>query len=121
LFPFSQLSHGSRRAIRIVTSLLFDARSLMLMEQPEDSMHPGLLRRLIDLLRSYSARSQIVFTTQSPDVLDALEPDEVLLVSAPNGHTEARPLSQNEITRAKRYLKENGSLSEYIELTDERR
>ncbi len=81
-FRFSQLSDGSRRAIRIVTALLFDKRSLMLMEQPEDSIHPGLLRKLIDVLRSYSSNSQIVFTTHSPDVLDVLEPNEVLLVSA---------------------------------------
>lgn len=48
-FPFSALSLGTRRVIQIVVSMLFDKRSLMLIEHPEDSIHPGLLRKLIDL------------------------------------------------------------------------
>ena len=118
-FPLSQLSDGTRRALRAVTALLFDKRSLMLMEQPEDSMHPGLLEKLIDVFRSYSSRSQIVFTTHSPDVLDLLEPDELILVTAPNGRTQARHLSTDETVRAKQYLKDKGSLSEFVELAGE--
>ncbi len=84
LFPFSQLSLGTRRAIRAVASLLFDKRSLMLIEQLEDSIHPELLRKLIDVFRSYSGNSQIIFTTHSPEVLDVLRPEEVILVSRMN-------------------------------------
>jgi predicted ATPase len=113
---FSELSDGTRRVIRMVTHLLFDKRSLMLMEQPEDSIHPGLLRKLIDLLRSYSDRSQIVFTTHSSDVLDILRPEEVVLVTANEGDTNARSLSSAEIAEAKRFLKDEGSLSDYLEL-----
>ena len=71
-FSFSELSSGTRRVLRIITSMLFDKRSLMLIEQPEDSVHPGLLRKLIDLLRTYSNESQILFTTHSPEVMDIL-------------------------------------------------
>ena len=117
MFFFSQLSLGTRRAIRAITSLLFDKRSLMLMEQPEDSIHPDLLRKLIDVFRSYSGYSQIVFTTHSPEVLDVLDPDEILLVIAPEGKTEARRLSSQEVLGARRFLKNDGSLSEYIEIS----
>ncbi len=114
-YPFGALSAGTRRVIQIVVSLLFDKRSVMLIEQPEDSIHPGLLRKLIDLLRSYSDRSQIIFATHSSEVLDMLRPEEVLLVTAPEGWTEARNLSPDEVTRAKRFLKNEGSLSEFLE------
>jgi predicted ATPase len=116
LCRFSELSDGTRRVIRMVTHLLFDKRSLMLMEQPEDSIHPGLLRKLIDLLRSYSDRSQIVFTTHSSDVLDILRPEEVVLVTANEGVTNARSLSPAEIAEARRFLRDEGSLSDYLEL-----
>ncbi len=112
---FSDLSAGTRRAIRIVTSMLFDKRSLMLLEQPEDSVHPGLLRKLIDQLRTYSDKTQVIFTTHSPEVLDILRPEEVLLVTAPGGSTQARRLSPEEINRAKRFLKNEGSLSDFLE------
>ncbi|QEH39171.1 recombination protein F [Aquisphaera giovannonii] len=117
-FPFSDLSAGTRRVIRIVTSLLFDKRSLMLMEQPEDSVHPGLLRKLIDMLRSYSDRSQILFTTHSADVLDILRPEEVLMATAQDGGTSVRPLSPDEASRARRFLKDEGSLSDFLEPFD---
>ena len=114
-FVFSKLSAGTRRAIQIVISLLFDKRSLMLIEQPEDSIHPGLLRKLIGLLRTYSDRCQILFTTQSPEVLDILRPEEVILVTAQAGCTNARRLTATEMSRAKKFLLDEGTLSEFLE------
>lgn len=118
-FQFSELSVGTRRVIRMVTSLLFDRRSLMLIEQPEDSVHCGLLRKLIDMLRTYSHRSQIIFTTHSSDVIDILRPEEVLLATASEGKTMVRELSPNEVDRARRFLNDDGSLSEFLEPFDE--
>ena len=118
-FRFSELSVGTRRIIRIVTSLLFDRRPLMLMEQPEDSVHAGLLRKLVDLLRSYSDRSQIVFTTHSTAVLDVLRPENILLATAPQGRTAVRELLPDEIEGAQCFLKSEGSLSEFLEPFDE--
>ena len=62
-FAYSELSLGTRRVVRILVSLLFDKRSLMLLEQPEDSIHSGLLRKLIDLFRTYAYDSQLIFTS----------------------------------------------------------
>ncbi len=118
-FPFSDLSAGTRRVIRIVTSLLFDKRSLTLMEQPEDSVHPGLLRKLIDMMKTYSYSSQIVFATHSSDVLDILRPEEVLMATAVGGRTSVRPLSPDEMARARRFLSNEGSLSDFLEPFDE--
>jgi predicted ATPase len=118
-FQFSDLSVGTRRVIRVVTSLLFDKRSLMLIEQPEDSIHPGLLRKLIDMMRSYSDGSQIIFTTHSSEVLDILRPEEVLMTTARDGKTSVRPLSPDEVARARRFLSDEGSLSDFLEPFDE--
>lgn len=118
-FPFSELSLGTRRVIRLVTSLLFDRRSVMLMEQPEDSVHCGLLRKLIDMVQMYSHRSQIIFTTHSSDVIDILRPEEVLLATAFEGKTTVRGLSPSEVGRAGRFLNDEGSLSEFLESFDE--
>ena len=41
IFTFSDLSIGTRRVIRILTSLLFDKRSLMLLEEPETIFTPS--------------------------------------------------------------------------------
>jgi hypothetical protein len=115
----SQLSVGTRRVIQIVTSLIFDRRSVMLIEQPEDSIHPGLLRKLIDLLRTYSSESQILFTTHSAAVLNMLRPEEALLVSSPDGATQVRSLSAQEIGWAREFLESEGTLSEFLEVQEQ--
>ena len=115
LFQISKLPAGTRRAIQIVISMLFDARSLVLMEHPEESLHPGLLHKLIDVIRSYSHRYQILFSTHSPDVLDTLRPEELILVTAQNGRTRARNLAPREIQAARKFLTDEGSLSEFLE------
>ena len=114
-YRFSDLSVGTRRVLRVLTSMLFDKRSLMLLEHPEDSVHAGLLRKLIDQLRTYSHRTQVVFTTHSSDILDILKPEEVLMVTASGGSTKARKLSPDEMARAKKFLKNEGSLSDFLE------
>lgn len=118
-FPFSSLSVGTRRVIRIIASMLFDKRSLMLMEQPEDSIHPGLLRKLIDQIRTYSFETQMLFTTHSLTVLDILRPEEIRLATAPGGSTKVRKLTPDEIQRAKEFLNTEGSLSDFLEPLDD--
>lgn len=118
-FRLSRLSVGTRRIIQIVASMLFDRRSLMLMEQPEDSIHPGLLRKLVSLLRTYSGDTQVLFTTHSPAVLDILRPEEVLLATASEGATEVRRLTPDEMERAKQFLATEGALSDFLEAQDD--
>lgn len=118
-FPFSDLSVGTRRVVRIIASMLFDKRSLMLMEQPEDSIHSGLLRKLIDMIRTYSFETQMLFTTHSLEVLDILHPEEILLATAPEGSTTVRKLTPGEIDRAKEFLRTEGSLSDFLEPLDD--
>ncbi len=114
-FGFRELSIGTQRVIRMVVSMLFDKRSLMLIEQPEDSIHPGLLRKLLDLFRTYSDRSQLIFSTHSTTVLDMLEPSEVHLVTAPGGETHVRALTGVELAAARAFLNDEGDLSDFYE------
>jgi predicted ATPase len=115
LFRLSQLSVGTRRVLQIMVSLLFDKRSLMLIEHPEDSIHPGLLRKLISILGTYSFETQVLFTTHSPTVLDILKPEEIQLATATDGRTSVRKLSPDELDRAKGFLENEGSLSDFLE------
>ena len=91
----------------------------MLLEQPEDCIHPGLLYKLLDLLRTYSHQTQVIFSTHSLEVLGAMRPEEIRLVTAKRGTTHCRGLSPPERESASRFLKEEGSLGEFIEALDE--
>ena len=114
-FTLRSLSAGTRKIIDIVVSLYFDKRALMLIEQPEDAIHSGLLRKLIDLFRSYSDHVQFIVATHSNSVLNILEPNEIRLVCVKGGLTLVRGLSSVEKDAAQSYLEEKGSLAEFIE------
>lgn len=88
--PFypNQLSEGTLRFLWL-TSLLLTApsNSLMLIDEPELSLHPELLRTLAILFQEASLDTQIVVATHSSDLINWLKPDEVLIADKEGGQT----------------------------------
>jgi hypothetical protein len=114
---WGQLSEGTRRVIRLLTHLLYDENSCMLLEQPEDCIHMGLLEKIIDILRTYSHRTQLICTTHSPQVMNMFEPQELRMVFTQNGATAVSELTADQRERAVEYLSEHGILAEFIEIS----
>ncbi len=79
-FPLAQESDGTLRLLGLLTALYqFPPRSLLAIEEPELTVHPGALGVLRDVLLEVSGRSQLLVTTHSPDLLYDL-PAETLRV-----------------------------------------
>jgi len=81
--PFfaTDLSDGQLRFLSLTACLLtHDSPGILLIDEPEDSLHPELLALLADLLREASARSQIVVATHSDRLIRFLKPEEVVAV-----------------------------------------
>lgn len=71
-FDAIDMSDGTLRALGIlIAAYQVPAPSLIAIEEPEASIHPGALGMILDVLRNARRSSQIVVTTHSPDVLDA--------------------------------------------------
>lgn len=116
---YKDLSFGTRRQLQILVSMLFDKSSVMLIEQPEDGIHPGLLHKLIPLLKSYTNPAQVILASHSPIVFNRLTPQEIRLVEMRDGATTVRALTADEVVGAQRYISEDGPLSDYIETIQE--
>ena len=87
LYP-NQLSEGTLRFLWLATTLLATPEpALLLLDEPEVSLHPELLKLLAALLQDASARSQIVVATHSPDLIRWLQPEEVLIADKEKGAT----------------------------------
>jgi len=66
------MSDGTLRAVGLLAAVFqVPTPSLIVVEEPEATMHPGALPALLDLLRDASKRMQVVITTHSPELLDA--------------------------------------------------
>ncbi len=115
MFRFGDLSAGTRRAIRLVTALLFDDSTVMLVEHPEDGIHRGLLKKLMAVLKEYSGEKQVMLSTHSSAVVNALDTPDIRLVAAIDSQTIVRPLSESEKEQCSRYLEDEGSIFEFIE------
>ena len=116
-FSFGDLSFGTRRLLRLMLSLVADKATVMLIEHPEDGIHRGLVQKVFAVLRSYRQRTQVIVATHSTSVLNRFEPDEVRLVTMRDEQTRVRGLKSEELDAAKRYIEEEGTLSDYLELT----
>ncbi|HLP89342.1 MAG TPA: AAA family ATPase [Nostocaceae cyanobacterium] len=83
-----QLSEGTLRFLWLVTLLQSsDLSSVTLIDEPEVSLHPELLRLLVDLMREASQRTQLIVATHSDRLIRFLEPKEVLVCDAEDGLT----------------------------------
>ena len=75
-FNSQQMSDGVLRILAVASLLYLDnPPSLVMFEEPEDGVHPQLIREVIQILRELTLRkppncTQVIFTTHSPYVLD---------------------------------------------------
>ena len=115
---FGLLSLGTRRILRLVVSVLFDNRSVSLIEHPEDAVHAQLLHKVMGFLRSYLDPAQFLLTSHSPSVFNTMRPEEVRSVTIENGVTQVRALTSEEQEIAQKYVKSEGTLADFLEAVD---
>lgn len=76
-----QLSEGTVRFLWLAAILLAeDTPCLTLIDEPEVSMHPELLRLLADLMRGAAQRTQLIVATHSERLVRFLQPNDVLVL-----------------------------------------
>jgi len=101
-----QFSDGTLRLIGLLWSLL-SGDSLLLLEEPELSLHTGIVRQLAPLIhrlqKTKSGRRQVILSTHSEELLRhrSIDPNEVLmLIPGEDGSTQIMPASTDEAIRA---------------------
>lgn len=55
--------------------------SLVLVEEPENGLHPARIAEVMKVLRKVSEKTQVVLATHSPLVINEMRPEEVTLVT----------------------------------------
>lgn len=88
-FDAVQESDGTLRVAGIVTALLQEPALTMIgIEEPELTIHPGAIPLLYDFIREAGDRSQVLITTHSPDLLSLLDANDVRVVTRAAGVTD---------------------------------
>ena len=95
--PATRLSDGTLRYLSLLAILCHpQPPPLICIEEPELGLHPDILPTVADLLREASERCQLVVTTHSDVLVDALtdEPESVVVCEKHCGKTEMRRLNK---------------------------
>ena len=100
--PATRLSDGTLRYLCLLAVLLHpEPPSLIGIEEPELGLHPDLLPGLADLLVEASERTQLIVTTHSDVLVDALtdRPESVVVCEKHDGQTEMRRLDKADLAK----------------------
>jgi len=112
-FGASSMSDGTLRALGLLAAVYqHPSPSLLLIEEPEATIHPGALGAILDLLRHAARQMQVVVTTHSPDVLEAdwLTGEELRIVTWQEGATHILPLATGTRDALHEHLMSAGEL-----------
>lgn len=101
-----RLSDGTLRYLCLLAMLLDPgAASLLVIEEPELGLHPDMLPTLRDLMAEASERVQLVVTTHSTQLVDAMtdQADAVLICEKEASTTHLRRLEQAEVDQWRKF------------------
>ena len=98
--PATRLSDGTIRYLCILVILCNpDPPPLICIEEPELGLHPDILPRIAELLREASERCQLIVTTHSDVLVDALTdtPDSIVVCEKHKGRTSLKRLDKDKL------------------------
>lgn len=105
--PATRLSDGTLRYLCLLAILCDpDPPPLICLEEPELGLHPDVLPQVADLLRSASKKTQLIVTTHSDILVDAMSetPEAVVVCSKQQGQTIMERLNLDDLREwLKRY------------------
>lgn len=98
--PATRLSDGTLRWLSLLAVLLHPSPpSVICIEEPEIGLHPDLIPRIAKLLVESSERTQLIVTTHSDVLVDALTdmPDTIVVVERSEGSSSLRRLDRGSL------------------------
>jgi type I restriction enzyme M protein len=96
-FEATEMSDGALRALAIfVVAQQIRPNELLVIEEPEVSLHPGAADVVYDVLHRASKHGTVLVTTHSPEILDRAKDDEILVCEYVKGVTKLGPLAESQ-------------------------
>jgi len=88
--------------------LTADLPQVIIIDEPQSFLHPGAVRKLIDILKMYP-QHQYIMTTHSPTVVTSSNPETLLMVTKEEAESRIQVINSEETRDLERYLSEIGA------------
>ena len=79
--PASLLSDGTINLTAMIIALYFQEEPLVIIEEPERNIHPGLISKVVDMIKDAARNKQVITTTHNPEGVKNAGIDTLFLVS----------------------------------------
>jgi len=112
-FEAFNMSDGTLRALGLLAAVYQQPKpTVLVVEEPEATIHPGALGTVLDLLRHASRQMQVIATTHSPEALDTpwIEDRHLRIVTWHQGATCVAPVSESSRRALQDHLMGAGEL-----------
>lgn len=109
--PATLISDGTIEIIAIIYALYLEDGDIVVIEEPEKNIHPQILSILVEFMKDVSTKKQIVITTHSPETIQNVELNNIILVNRDNnGNSITEKPSKNK--QIAQFLTDNIGLSD---------
>lgn len=98
---------GQILAILYVVLTANDSQTIII-DEPQSFLHPGAVRKLIDILKMYP-QHQYILTTHSPTVVTSSNPSTLLMVTKEEAESKIQTIKTQETSELSKYLSEVGA------------
>lgn len=107
--PLDQCGSGIGQVLAILyVTMNSDTPQVILVDEPQNFLHPGAIRKLIEVLKRYP-QHQYIFTTHSPAVITAADPVTLTVARYSDGETTLQTIDPSNAKHAREYLSEIGA------------
>ena len=81
-FDINELSSGEKQLFlrTLATKMLNPENSIILIDEPELSLHPKWQQRIVDVYRKIGKNNQIIIATHSPHILGSVKKENIMLL-----------------------------------------
>ena len=93
------LSDGTIRFIALATLLLQpNLPEIIIIDEPELGLHPAAINKLAALIKRASLSSQIILSTQSTNLVNCFEPEDIVVVDRVDEQTVFKRLNKEDLS-----------------------
>lgn len=110
-----EVSDGTMQALALLTASVDPRTSLLLIEEPENSVHPWILRVIMERLREVSKSKNVIVTSHSPVLINLMKPEEVWVVFRKNSESHLQRLMDLDPTLEESWEQGGYQLSEFLD------
>jgi predicted ATPase len=106
-FPADVVSDGTIMITALIIALYFEDKSLIIIEEPEKSLYPFLIPKIVTMMKEAAENRQILVSTHHPEIVKCAELENIILisrgregfstVSKPGERKEVRAFLENEV------------------------